>query len=309
MASIDELLAAILRWPAIEPVSVARSVIDAARAHLQDLEAAIQPVRRRIDDADAAVGQHVNVAEASLASLDARIAAGEARITQEVSRLESAITDHNAAFAEAQESRAAEAKAALEKSVGLYDESRSAAEARAAMTVADLTKLDEQATKLVKSVSESTITTEYGHYAQEQHNLASKWSVAAYATGLAAVGVAVVSLVLIAKGHQAAWHETVLKITASFGCLVVAGYAAKIASGHRDQERAMKRAQLAINALGPFLTGMAEGDAEEIRRDVALAIFKPAPQHVSDEPSMLMRSKDVDVPALVKAIAEHLGNR
>ena len=259
---------------------------EAARAHLESMEAALRSVQSSAETAIAALteerGTSTEATQQALAeveSLRTAVAQTESTVAEQVKRIDFAVTTQQSAFETQQSNRADRFQADLEQLREKSDEhlaevTRQArhqadAERKAAdEVIAEIRQLHEDAQGLVEATGRRVVTTEFGEYAAKQDRAALVWS-------LGAVVVALFGFCFIAyqianlPGGELSWPLVAYKITASLALLLVAGFCGKQSAGHREQEKQAKRRQLEINALEPFLSRLPEEQAQELRAKMA----------------------------------------
>lgn len=286
----DAVLASLGSLPPLVVDKRVQAATAAAKEYQESAQGLLKLVERRSEELSArlvvaAEQEQARQAQADqeLQDLRTRIAEAEGSITQHVARLDQAITSKSSAFDTAQGERVdrferdlstqnEKADQALTK---VEESARTRAQEQiqgAAQHVEKLQRLEAEAEQLVKATGRHAITTEHGQYAQDQRRQAFWWSMGAVFAALAGAAWIIYAISRV-KIQETSWQLVIYKLGATITLLALAGYAGKQAAEHRQQERDAKHTQLVINALEPFLTGLPEVQADELRVKIATDAF------------------------------------
>lgn len=169
-----------------------------------------------------------------------------------------------------------------------------------------------KAEKIVHVVGNTGMVGGYQLTANQEASSAWWWSAAAVVAMLMLIAGAIASLRL--APDELKWSYVVLRITPAMATVVLASYAAKRASLHREESRALRRTELELASIDPYLALLPEDQRHAVKKVLAERYFgqvvaQPAAPvaSVSPLPAELLRSSlDTAKSAFdaTKAVAE-----
>lgn len=149
-------------------------------------------------------------------------------------------------------------------------EQREAIAAEAKKLVADLEDRQQQATKMLESMSITTTTSFYGDYAKKERRAANGWAGATVGIGIGAV----VLMVMLFQGESdLEWAALAVKLPIGLLLTVVAGFAASEARGHRTQERRARHKELLLSSFTPFVANLEQDEINRLRKELVTDVL------------------------------------
>lgn len=185
-------------------------------------------------------------------------------------RLDQAVNQNAEAFQQAEKTRDADFRRAEEARAVEVSKQLELTSTAADETLADLTDKAGKAGVLLAAMGKEATSGHFGTYAKTQRNAARAWNVGvilALVVSAAAVGLSVLGK------DDLDWDEHLRNFALGAVFLTIAGYCGSQASGHRKQERKMKRFELGLTALEPYLAQDPSEASMELRRRIAERVF------------------------------------
>lgn len=295
----------------LDQVEEARKQASVSVVELTQLRSAIAEQQKRND---AAIAQHQQQhsaaqderqkqfakAEAARAEAEQKrteaFAAGQEARKQEFERVLNALREE----ASAQEARRAnelsEKEAARESR---FTKLEADAKLKADTLIAELVKLKARAEELVRVTANTGMVGGYQKNANDERSAARLWKSIAFFAALGLVVFAVLAFVFTTSSSFS-WPMFAGRVfvATTFGLLGV--YAARLADRHLRAERVHRQAELELASIDPFLVGLPEGEAQQIKKSFAQRAFgRPHPE---DAPTDLMPAAGLSVDALGKIV-------
>jgi hypothetical protein len=233
-------------------------------------------VRKKLTDVRTEATTQVDELKGQLSAVGSQIDAEKVRVDE-------TITQFQSQFSEGQEARRAEHEKSvseqkenfqkqLEETVSESTRQGKEAKEEADALVGVITKLRDQAAKLVGVIGTTGMTGGFQKYANDQKSEADRWRwIAVVAFSL----LAIVGLWLVATAGvpNFSWPRFAAKAFVSAPLIALAGYASKQSHDHRLAERAARQFELEVAALDPYIALLPPERQIIVKEEMARKIF------------------------------------
>jgi signal transduction histidine kinase len=242
--------------------------------HKQDALEQSQAIEQRITTVQQETTNLLNTAETHAAQLEAALTTMERRNN---STLESLQKQFNAAEESRTETHATLIRdngAALSNALGEartdLGKYRADEEASFKEVKKRVDQLKDDIEKVVGAVGTTATARWYEIHADKQRKAADVFRVVAFAAFLAAFAVIAITVFWVDHAEDS-WKSTVLKSTATATLVAGAIYASNESRKHRDKEFELRKTELTLRALDPFIATL--DDRDELKAQAARRVF------------------------------------
>jgi vacuolar-type H+-ATPase subunit I/STV1 len=234
----------------------ATSLINNVQSHATQLETALATVERRNNSTLESLQKQFNAAEVSRTETDAAL------IRDNGTALSTALSD---------------ARADLEKYRKNEESSFKEVKQR-------VDQLKDDIEKVVGAVGTTATAKWYEIHADKQQKAADTFRLVAFVAFVAAFGVIAITVFWVDHAEDS-WKSTVLKSTATATLVAGAVYASNESRKHRDKEFELRKTELTLRALDPFIATLDERD--ELKAEAARRVFSLSESDDADVADML----------------------
>lgn len=279
-AGVDQVLVAIVAWPRPDEAEMYRAAAADVEQHhkmandaLEALRSAVADTRNQIEtqivqwQADAAA--QIEAASDLNTNLQTNVAAATTELATQRQRLDTALNDFVAKSQAAEKERDTAEVAAVQSREQSAKEQLDAQQETGKDILEKMGDLLKQGRETLHTIGKEASASYYGTYADQQRSAAFRWSIVV----LVSLAAAAAFLVWAAIEHADTWHSATARYALGVIFVGTATYAGSQSSLHRELERKSRQRELAIGALGSFLSDVRSDNVSDLKLGVAAELF------------------------------------